>query len=309
MDQERIGKFIAAMRKEKGLTQEQLAEKLNVSSKTVSRWETGRNMPDYSILEALTNELDITVNDLIRGERIVKDEIIREYDNNLVEVLKEYKRLKRAKNTILFLLLILAGIAGVVMWFALGIVLSVAEMTSAQIKINTDISLYQEYIGPDARREYRDKCGMDESIFPERITEDMTVIDYKMVYYNPWDPQWLSYLVADYDDASWEAELNRLKSYPSTGYMGYYGIIGFGDYDLLAVNAGNDYEGLVYALSDRNSQCIIYVEIIFCNYFMDIDYEEYIDGEYLPDGFDAANHNSIRREFEHEHTILHFEND
>ena len=309
MDQERIGKFIASMRKEKGLTQEQLAEKLNVSGKTVSRWETGRNMPDYSILDALTRELNITVNDLIRGERIVKDEIIREYDNNLVEVLKEYRRLKRGKNTILILLLILTGIVGVVMWFAVGIGYSVAEMTSAQIKVDTDISLYRELIGPDARREYRDKCDMDESIFPERITEDMTVADYKMVYYNPWDPQWLSYLVADYDDASWESERDRLKSYPSTGYMGYYGITGFGDYDLLAVNAGEDYEGLVYALSDRNSQRIIYVEIIFCNYFMDIDYEEYIAGEYLPDGFDATNHNSIRRKFEREHAVLHYEND
>lgn len=307
MDQKKIGTFIADMRKEKGLTQAQLAEKLNVSSKTVSRWETGRNMPDYAVLESLTDELGITVNDLIRGERIMKEEIIHEYDHNLVEVLKEYKRLKRAKNTILILLLILALVTGVVMWFAIGVGLSVAVMTSAQVELNTDISLYNEYMGTGARREYRNKRDMDESIFPAQITEDMHVTDYKMVYYNPWDPQWLSYLVVDYDDAAWEEEMTRLDNYASTAYMGYYGATGFSQYDLLAVCADEGYGGLVYALADPNSQCIIYVEIIFCNYFMDIDYEEYIAKEYLPDGFDAMPGNSIRRKFDTERTLLHFE--
>ena len=308
MDQVKIGKFITVMRKEKGLTQEQLAEKLNVNAKTVSRWETGRNMPDYSILESLTGELGITVNELIRGERIIEEEIIREYDHNLVDVLKEYKRLKRAKNTILCILLVLTGIT---VWVSLLLTVSVGlpilVSKSAQIVTNDDIALYQDYIGSNARREYRDKLDMDESIFPKQISEDMDVADYKMVYYNPWDPQWLSYLVVDYDDAAWEAELNRLRNYPSTKYMGYYGATGFGGYDLLAVYAGEGYEGLVYALADQSSQQIIYVEIIFCNYFMDLDYEEYIPVEYLPDGFDAMNGNSIREEFNRENRLLHFQ--
>lgn len=307
MDQDKIGKFITALRKEKGLTQEQLAEKLNVNNKTVSRWETGKNMPDYSILESLTNELGITVNELIRGERIIKEEIIREYDHNLVEVLKEYKRLKKAKNIILILLLILAAVVGIVMWFAIGLGFSIVINTSAEITVNDDIALYHEFIGPDARKEYRNKRDMDESIFPGQITGDMNVTDYKMVYYNPWDPQWLSYLVVDYDDSAWEDELDRLKNYDSTEYIGYYGATGFSQYDLVAVYTGEGYEGLVYALADQDSQRIIYVEIIFCNYFMDIDYEEYIAEEYLPDGFDATNHNSIRRKYDMEHTILHFQ--
>lgn len=307
MDQKKIGAFIADMRKERGLTQAQLAEKLNVSGKTVSRWETGRNMPDYAVLENLTDVLGITVNDLVRGERIIKEEIVHEYDHNLVEVLKEYKRLKKAKNTILILLLILAWVTGVAIWFAIGVGLSVATMTSAQVEVNTDIALYNEYMGPDAHRDYRDKRGMDESIFPAEITEDMHVTDYKMVYYNPWDPQWLSYLVVDYDDAAWEEELKRLNNYPSTEYIGYYGASGFNQYNLLAVCADEDYEGLVYALADQSSQHIIYVEIIFSNYFMDIDYAEYISDEYLPDGFDAMPDNSIRRKFDMEHTLLHFQ--
>lgn len=307
MDQKRIGTFISAMRREKGLTQEQLAERLHVNSRTVSRWETGRNMPDYSILEALTEELGITVNDLIRGERIVEEAIIHEYDSTLVEVLREYKRLKKAKNAILIMLLLLAAVTGVVLWFAIGVALSVATTASAKIEINEDIGLYHEFIGPDARREYRDKYNMDEGIFPGQITRDMHVADYKMVYYNPWDPQWLSYLVVDYEDDAWKEELDRLSNYPSTEYIGYYDITGFSGYDLLAVYAGGNYEGLVYALADQDSQQIIYVEIIFCNYYMDIEYEEYITDEYLPDGFDATNHNSVRRKYDREHALPHFQ--
>lgn len=67
MDQIQIGKFIAACRKEKGMTQAQLAEKMGVSDRAVSKWETGKNMPDSSIMLELCSELGITVNDLLNG--------------------------------------------------------------------------------------------------------------------------------------------------------------------------------------------------------------------------------------------------
>ncbi len=70
MDQIQIGKFIAACRKEKGMTQAQLAEKMSVSDRAVSKWETGKNMPDSSIMLDLCSELGITVNDLLNGRRI-----------------------------------------------------------------------------------------------------------------------------------------------------------------------------------------------------------------------------------------------
>ena len=73
MDQIQIGKFIAACRKEKGLTQAQLAEKMGVSDRAVSKWETGKNMPDSSIMLDLCAELDITVNDLLNGRRIAME--------------------------------------------------------------------------------------------------------------------------------------------------------------------------------------------------------------------------------------------
>lgn len=65
MNQSEIGKFIAEKRREKNLTQEALAERLGVSNKTVSKWENGKSMPDYAVVEALCNELDITVAELL----------------------------------------------------------------------------------------------------------------------------------------------------------------------------------------------------------------------------------------------------
>ena len=68
MDQQHIGKFICAKRKEKNLTQEQLAEKLGVSNKTISKWENGKCMPDYAVVELLCEVLDITIAELLAGK-------------------------------------------------------------------------------------------------------------------------------------------------------------------------------------------------------------------------------------------------
>ena len=157
----------------------------------------------------------------------------------------------------------------------------------SEIEENTDISLYNQFMGENANEEYRSKCEMDESIFPESITEDMSVQDYKMVYYNPWDPQYLSYLVVEYDEEEYQTEVKRLKQYPSEDYIGIYSVTGFDEkYELLAMNS-DQYYGFVYAITD-NENTIIYVELIFCNYFMDLEYNDYIKKEYLPVGFDAT---------------------
>lgn len=177
--------------------------------------------------------------------------------------------------------------------FAIGVMYFAAK--SAEVEVNTDISKYQDYIGENALEEYQNKWGMDESIFPDVITDDMEVKDYKMVYYNPWDAQYLSCLVVDYEEAGFESEVERLKKYSSTEYLGYYGVTGFAEeYDLLAMYA-DSYQGFVYALSDKEDT-IVYVELIFCNYIMDLDCTEYIKEEYLPIGFDATEDNPYRRE-------------
>lgn len=69
MNQNEIGKFIAEKRREKNLTQEALAERLGVSNKTVSKWENGKSMPDYAVVEALCRELDISVAELLGGQK------------------------------------------------------------------------------------------------------------------------------------------------------------------------------------------------------------------------------------------------
>lgn len=87
MDTKKIGAFIAMNRKKKGYTQEQLAEKLGVTNKTISRWENRHYMPDLSLLEPLSKELDITLNELLAGEEIVKEEAMEYSEQNLIQTI------------------------------------------------------------------------------------------------------------------------------------------------------------------------------------------------------------------------------
>lgn len=89
MDQVKIGSFIAECRKSKELTQAQLAEKLNITDRAVSKWETGRAMPDSSIMLKLCEILEITVNDLLSGEVVSMDNYNKELEKNLLEVVKQ----------------------------------------------------------------------------------------------------------------------------------------------------------------------------------------------------------------------------
>ena len=203
---------------------------------------------------------------------------------------------KKSSKKKVFLIVGIVLLALILSWVIMGAsILGMMYLISkdAKVEVNTDIGKYQDYIGENAQEEYQNKWGMDESIFPEKITAEMDVKDYKMVYYNPWDAQYLSYLVVDYDEETFEKETERLREYPSTKYLGYYGAAGFSEeYELLAMYA-DEYQGFVYALSDKEDT-VIYVEIIFCNYMMDIDYKEYIKEEYLPLGFDAMDDNPYK---------------
>jgi transcriptional regulator with XRE-family HTH domain/DNA-directed RNA polymerase subunit RPC12/RpoP len=95
MDQIKIGKFIAERRKLKNLTQAQLAEKLNITDRAVSKWENGRSLPDSSIMLELCEMLEITVNDLLSGEVVVMEKYDKELENNLLEIVKEKERADR----------------------------------------------------------------------------------------------------------------------------------------------------------------------------------------------------------------------
>lgn len=89
MDQKKIGAFIAQCRKEKNLTQMQLAELLEITSQAVSKWENGRGMPDVSLLQPLCNVLDISLNELFSGEHISTEEYKGKAEENISRLFKE----------------------------------------------------------------------------------------------------------------------------------------------------------------------------------------------------------------------------
>jgi len=110
MNQEKIGKFILECRKEKKLTQTELAEKLGVTDKSVSNWENGRNMPDLSLFKPLCEILDISINDLISGEKISKDKYQEKLEENIITTIDYTNKKVLVKNNIIGILLLAFGI-------------------------------------------------------------------------------------------------------------------------------------------------------------------------------------------------------
>lgn len=95
MDQEKIGKFIAKLRKEKNMTQEELADRLRVSNRSVSRWENGRCMPDLSLFIPLSNELGVSVNDLMSGEIIDNKEYQKVFEKNIFKTIAKVDKFNK----------------------------------------------------------------------------------------------------------------------------------------------------------------------------------------------------------------------
>ena len=89
MDMSKMGAFLQTLRKEQGLTQEQLGEKLRISSKTISRWETGTYMPPVEMLLALSELYGVSMNELVAGERLTPEELPAKAEENLAAVMKE----------------------------------------------------------------------------------------------------------------------------------------------------------------------------------------------------------------------------
>ena len=94
MEQQKIGKFIHDLRKEKELTQKQLADLVGVSDKTISKWETGRGIPDTAIMSELCEVLGISVNELLSGEKLSMDNYNGKAEENMVNLLKDKEQQK-----------------------------------------------------------------------------------------------------------------------------------------------------------------------------------------------------------------------
>lgn len=89
MDQIKIGKFIATLRRQSGLTQEKLGEKIGVTNKTISPWENGNYMPDIEMLQLLAKEFNVSINELLAGQKMSDEEFRKNADENIIAVSKE----------------------------------------------------------------------------------------------------------------------------------------------------------------------------------------------------------------------------
>ena len=120
MNQVAIGNFIGKKRKELNLTQAQLAEKLGVSNKTVSKWENGKCMPDYGIIQPLCAELGISVSELMDGEEQPQDSIRAYDDSQILDLIKRTQALESQRTTLSGVILIVLGIAICALSFSFG---------------------------------------------------------------------------------------------------------------------------------------------------------------------------------------------
>lgn len=114
MEQQKIGKFIAECRKEKGLTQVQLAEQLGITNRAVSKWENAKSMPDVSVMTSLCEILDISVNELLSGEKIKMEDYKAKAEANLTELQRKQETVRKAKkwrNIVLVVVIILASVS------------------------------------------------------------------------------------------------------------------------------------------------------------------------------------------------------
>lgn len=147
MDQEKIGKFIAECRKAKKITQSELAEKLGVTDRSVSNWENGKNMPDLSFFKPLCNILDITINELLSGEKLSIDRYQEKFEENIVNTI-DYSNKKIVKySKFVYLLLIVFGLFIVIT----AITICPAESSWGSIYSTIGVSLFVIGVGLNFR--------------------------------------------------------------------------------------------------------------------------------------------------------------
>ena len=118
MNQKEIGKFIAELRKEKNMTQQELANKLNITDRAISHWENGRSMPDAGIMLELCQVLDINVNELLSAKKIMEEKYNERAEENLLEMRREIETLNKRILTLNKIIINLAIVIFIVIGFA-----------------------------------------------------------------------------------------------------------------------------------------------------------------------------------------------
>lgn len=175
MDQVKIGKFIAQCRKNKKLTQSQLAEKLNITDRAISKWETGKGMPDSSIMLELCTELDITVNELLSGEVIKMENYNLKAEENLLELRKQQEDITKK---MLFLELVIGSISSVSFLIMIFVASFAIENTLLRI-ILIIIGLFIFIVGIG----FAIKIEKDAGYYECQHCHNRYVPDYKSVFF------------------------------------------------------------------------------------------------------------------------------
>lgn len=218
MNQVKIGQFISECRKEKGLTQQELANRVGLTAKAVSKWETGKGLPDVSLYETLCKELGITLNEFFAGEHIEEQRIIAQTDENLEDILKEYYKMKKQKNIIMMILGVVVG--GIILFLVdllrrfllAGGILTILTFIQGKIgpEILTDVSKYEKsyYI-----ENYSGDLDSRLSVFPDKITEEMEVKNFQSsLQTGLFDTDGYIFLEYTLDKENFDKEVARLQA-------------------------------------------------------------------------------------------------
>ena len=160
MNQEKIGNFIKEKRKEHNLTQEELAAQLGVSNRTISKWENGHGMPDYSMILEVCNKLDISINELLSGEEIKEENYQTMLEENMLKTIdyNNKKRNKKKKKIILFIIIILLVVLGI--GYRVFLINKYTDISKARIRSNTSTNILELTKNNKANEEVRNTLKM-----------------------------------------------------------------------------------------------------------------------------------------------------
>lgn len=157
MDQSKTGKFIAQTRRAKGLTQRQLADKLAISDKTISKWECGKGLPEVSLMLPLCEVLQITVNDLLSGEKVAESDYQKKAEENMMDLIRE-----NAENRERMTLSIICGVITVIAVCALVMLASYLELPVAVRILLLLLAVLTAVVGIGAAARLEVKAGYYE---------------------------------------------------------------------------------------------------------------------------------------------------
>ena len=155
MDLIKIGKYIASQRKSLGMTQKQLAEKLGMSDKSVSKWERGVCLPDVSVYKELCSILGISLNEFLAGEDIAQENLIQKSETNIIEVIKDNINKEKCLKVMKYILLVISIFALSVLGFAIYRLKKPQNYISPVAKDSIEIQTAELLAGPDGAFVYK----------------------------------------------------------------------------------------------------------------------------------------------------------